>query len=638
MLLDEIIIVNYKSCKLVDFKLKANNPNIFIGLNDSGKSTVLKGIELLFNKINCSFNQEGNNKSDLSNSALNNDEFNSLFQDRNLPLLESYDSESIYVIGKLKITEDELYIYNDVELSNNLSWALENLFDGHIWIVRKINENSIETKILQHCNSDYSGILTATATDLNRFIRELNVTAEDIINSNQRGRFSNLEKIRAINAKLHLEFNWQDYKAAKRDLDIFPEFKYFDWNCSMEEITSIATGLMKDKINEFIQPIRITANENAQLAEVAINEEFNRIQTIISSVAPEIQSISSKIYFEVKERVSDIMVQKLQSDGLIHLDNQGEGLKRKIWFSLIKAKAENEDNNELKKYIWAFDEPETHLYPGAQRDFFDILKKLSESNVQTIISTHSTIFIDKAKTNYIFNTFKLEDGYTSLSYCDSIENIFESLKVKNSDFLFHDKFLIVEGDTEEFLIPALYKIYTERSFIEDNIQLINIEGKDKWRLNKDVLKAITEGFKKIENSMILLFDNDMSYEMDAIDKTENVFFVGKQDIEDSIEISLWTEIVNQFYGESFSVDNAFIQEVFDSVPVGAGIQSNKKFFKKLSSSLRAKWIDDGNDIDEFISIPEKGNESAEFILKIINHADHIPIKIKEAFDKLIGLN
>ena len=108
MLLEEIIIVNYKSCRLVDFKLKANNPNIFIGLNDCGKSTVLKGIELFFNKVNCSFNQEGNNKSDLSNSALNNAEFNSIFQDRNLPLLERYDSQSIYVIGKLKITEDEL--------------------------------------------------------------------------------------------------------------------------------------------------------------------------------------------------------------------------------------------------------------------------------------------------------------------------------------------------------------------------------------------------------------------------------------------------------------------------------------------------------------------------------------------------
>lgn len=638
MYLEELVIVNYKSCNLVDFKLKSDNPNIFIGLNDCGKSTILKGVELLFNKVNCSFNKEGNNKSDLSNSTLSQEEFINIFSERDLPVFEHYDENSIYVLGKLKIEENELDSFSEIELSNSLSWMLENLIDNSIWLVKKINSDNTIGYLALNVHQEYKQIYTDTAANLNRIKRDLNISPDDITNSNAAGRFSNLELIRAINSKLELERLWTEYKPSKSDSDIFPEFKYFDWNCSMEEITSIATGLMKDKIDEFILPIKETALEKAQLAEEAINEEFNRIQEIISSVAPEIQSIKSKIHFEVKEKVSDIMVQKLQSDGLIHLDNQGEGLKRKIWFSLIKAKAENVEQTGFKKYIWAFDEPETHLYPGAQREFFDILKVLSRGNVQTIISTHSTIFIDKANTNDILNTYKLESGYTKLSSCEDVESIFESLKVKNSDFLFHDKFLIVEGDTEQFLIPAFYKIYTGRSFIEDNIQLINIEGKDKWRLNKAILKAISEGFNKIEDSMILLFDNDMNYEMDGADKTENVFFVGKQDIEDSIQISLWTEIVNQFYGETFVIDDVFVQEVFDSVPEGAKVQSNKKFFKKLSASLRSRWIEEGNDVDEFVPIPDKGNESAEFILKVVNHTDHIPIRIRKAFDKLIALN
>lgn len=638
MYLEEVIIINYKSCKVVDFKLKENSPNIFIGLNDCGKSTLLKGIELLFNRVSCSFSQEGNNKSDLSNSTLDQEEFYAIFEDKNLPIFEEYENNSIYVLGKLKLQEDELDSFEGKDLSNSLSWMLENLIDNSIWLVKKINANSTIGYLAQNSNREYQNIYTETAAKLNVIKRELNITAEDIVNSNERGRFSNLELIRAINSKIELERFWIEYKLAKSDSEIFPEYKYFDWNCSMEEVISIATGLMKNKIEEFIQPIKVTAQENAQLAEDAINEEFNRLQEIISSVAPEIQSINSKIHFEVKEKVSDIMVQKLQSDGLIHLDNQGEGLKRKIWFSLIKAKSENVEQSGIKKHIWAFDEPETHLYPGAQRQFFDILKGLSRGNVQTLISTHSTIFIDKANTNDILNTYKLDSGYTNLSSCDGVESIFESLKVKNSDFLFHDKFLIVEGDTEQHLIPALYKIHTGRTFIEDNIQLINIEGKDKWRLNKGVLKAITAGFNKIENSIILLFDNDMSYEMDAIDKTENVFFVGRQDIEDSIAINLWTEIVNQFYNGSFEIDEPFIQVVFDSIPEGEKVPSNKKFFKKLSSSLKSKWINEGNNIDQFISIPDKGNESAEFILKVINNQDHIPTKIKEAFDKLISLN
>ncbi|GGF01663.1 Predicted ATP-dependent endonuclease of the OLD family, contains P-loop ATPase and TOPRIM domains [Chishuiella changwenlii] len=638
MYLEEVVIINYKSCKILDIKLKENNPNIFIGLNDCGKSTLLKGIELLFNKVNCSFSQEGNNKSDLSNSTLDQEEFVSIFEERNLPVFEEYDNTSIYVLGKLRLQENELDLFESIDLSNSLSWMLENLIDNSIWLIKKINANTSTGYLAQNSNNDYKHIYSETAAKLNIIKRELNITSDDITNSNALGRFSNLELIRAINSKIELERFWIEYKPAKSDSDIFPEYKYFDWNCSMEEVISIATSLMKDKIEEFIQPIKVTAQEKAQLAEEAINEEFNRIQETISSVAPEIQSINSKIHFEVKEKVSDIMVQKLQSDGLIHLDNQEEGLKRKIWFSLIKAKAERSEQSGIKNHIWAFDEPETHLYPGAQREFFDNLKGLSRGNVQTLISTHSTIFIDKANTNDILNTYKLESGYTNLSSCEDVESIFDSLKVKNSDFLFHDKFLIVEGDTEQYLIPALYKIYTGKTFIEDNIQLINIEGKDKWRLNKEVLRAITQGFNKIENSMILLFDNDMSFQMDAIDKTENVFFVGKQDIEDSIAIGLWTEIVNQFYDETLIINDSFIQTIFDSIPEGDNVQSNKKFFKKLSYALKTKWQEDGNDIDSFISIPDKGNESAEFILNVINHQEHIPVKIKEAFDKLISLN
>lgn len=638
MYLDSVAIFNYKSCRKLHFQLKPNNTNNFIGLNDSGKSSILKATEFLFNKPSCSFNKEGNNKSDLSNSTLTNEDFDAFFIENNIPTVENYSNSSIYVLGCLKFSENEIDEVLSLELTTSLGWAIENLYNESIWLLRKIDVNTTTSYLLLPSEKEHTHIFSATAAVLNGLRKELNITPEDISNANAAGRFSNLEIIRAINSKLKLENLWIEYKSGKNDAEVFPVYEYFDWNCSMDEINAIAASLMKDKINEFILPIKATAIQEAEKAEEAINQEFSSLKDTIASVAPEIEAITTKIHFDVKEKVSDIMVKKLQSDGLIHLDNQGEGLKRKIWFSLIKAKSERLGTNPFKKYIWAFDEPETHLYPGAQRDFFDILKKLSLGNVQTLISTHSTIFIDKAKTNDIYNVFKDLNGYTCFSYCEDIESIFESLKVKNSDFLFHDKFLIVEGDTEQFLIPKLYEIYTGRTFIEDNIQLINIEGKDKWKINKGVLKAITEGFKKIDDAMILLFDNDMSYQLDAVDKTENVFFVGNQDIEDSIDSEVWVEIINHFYNGVFKIDLNFVKQIKDSIPSGAGVQSNKKFFKKLEASLRAKWIEEGNDIDELILIPSKGTDSADFILEKLTQAKFIPDQIRLAFDKLISLN
>ena len=205
---------------------------------------------------------------------------------------------------------------------------------------------------------------------------------------------------------------------------------------------------MKDEIEVHLKPVKTQANESAKKAEKAINEKFGEISKIIKEVAKDVESINSKVYFDVREKISDIMVTKTFSDGPIHLENQGEGLKRQIWFSLIKAKADT-TTDSLNKFIWAFDEPETHLYPRAQREFFDTLNKISKGNVQTLISTHSTIFIDKSNLDKINSVIQEEGGYSTINSCEDVEAIHSSLNVKNSDFLFHDKFLIVEGDTEQ---------------------------------------------------------------------------------------------------------------------------------------------------------------------------------------------
>lgn len=48
MHLSKLIIVNYRSCKKVQIEFENNESNILIGINDSGKSSILKAAELLF--------------------------------------------------------------------------------------------------------------------------------------------------------------------------------------------------------------------------------------------------------------------------------------------------------------------------------------------------------------------------------------------------------------------------------------------------------------------------------------------------------------------------------------------------------------------------------------------------------------
>ncbi len=76
MYLSELIVINYRSCKLIEISLSNNEPNIFIGINDCGKTTLLKSIGLLLDdKPNYNYLRDNSSKKDFSNSPLNSDEF-----------------------------------------------------------------------------------------------------------------------------------------------------------------------------------------------------------------------------------------------------------------------------------------------------------------------------------------------------------------------------------------------------------------------------------------------------------------------------------------------------------------------------------------------------------------------------------
>ncbi len=633
MHIENITVFNYRSCRLLDLELSKENPNVFIGLNDSGKSTVLQAFDLLLgNKPKYSSYGEGSYKSDISNSPISIEQINAFLEVKDLPLF-GFADDSTLVIGKLVYSDEEAEKYSDLNLTTALKWSIECNASNILWIAKRYNNNRVQTYLISSESEEPLELWNVTQAIINNKVRELAVSNEDIENENRKGRFSNFEKIRAVYGKLNCSLKWVEYNFGKSDKDIFPSFNLFDWNTSLEEIITTANAIMQEEINEHITPIKKMASDSARKAEEAINQKFGEISSIIKEVAKEVEGISSKVHFDVKEKISDIMVTKTNSDGPIHLENQGEGLKRQIWFSLIKAKATTEAQGETK-FIWAFDEPETHLYPGAQREFFDILNKISIGNVQTLISTHSTIFIDKSNLNKINSVKKENNGYTEINFCKDIDSIFLSLNVKNSDFLFYNRFLIVEGDTEQYLIPQLYELYAGKSLIGDNIQLLNIQGKNKWNENKRIIDKVLGDFKKSEDQIIFLFDNDMSFEIGRGVITENMFFVGDQDIEDSIDNKVWLNILNDYYQDVLKFNLEEINSWKEEVVKNAKCNDYEKFYPILKKKIKDKCENLDIDYDSVKKIPFKGAESAEFLLKFIITQNEIPEKIKKAFDKL----
>lgn len=643
MFLQELIIANYRSCKEVELTFSKDEPNVFIGINDCGKTTILKALGLLLDD-KPSFNsvRDSSSKKDFSNSPLTEEQFNTLLAKKKLPLIPYSENQTI-VIGKFVIEEKDIDDSNEGAYSNQFLWAVENAKEDTIWVARIFQSNSpqvttfLMTEDVIAAGADKGMELwSSNATELNKKMKEHDVTADDVKNVNETGRFSNLEKVRAIYSKLTLSNCWSVFKFEKGDKAVFPTFRYLDWNSSLEDIKKTATDAMAAKIESHIKPLKAQANTTARDVEAEINKQLEGLKDSIGATLPNITAIKTKVNINVQETVTDILINKLNGDGDIHIELQGEGVKRQIWFALIKtgAMASIASGMTNKKFIWAFDEPETHLYPSAQRQFFEIIKDVSKANVQSLISTHSTVFIDKSKLKTIRSVALKEDSYTEYCECASIDAIFESLELRNSDFLFYDRFLVIEGDTEFHLIPALYKLYIGNSLEDDNIQLINLTGKNKWLDGKKALENVLRGFKKSFDYVIYLFDADMSFELGAEGKTDKMFFAGKQDIEDSVSNEVWIDFVKEVTANKITLTTDEVQALKDNIPGNVAGSKEQKFYSALEKLIKSRLNAlDGEPVTWSV-LPTKGNELAQLLLKYVTSIDRISPKIKSAFDKL----
>jgi hypothetical protein len=107
-----------------------------------------------------------------------------------------------------------------------------------------------------------------------------------------------------------------------------------------------------------------------------------------------------------------------------------------------------------KRFFWCFDERNSFISP-TQRDFFyNTIKQTTSANVQSVISTHSTIFVDKTIVKVLIKSI----WWSYQFKYNSVDDIFWSLRLKNSDFYSLDKFIVVEECRRRVWFPHCFKL------------------------------------------------------------------------------------------------------------------------------------------------------------------------------------
>lgn len=581
MYLKRLGVVNYKSCRDLVIDLEKDIPTTLIGINDSGKSAILKAIGLLLDP-KPSFNVVGigRSTSDVSNTPISVQDYASIFAGFEVPILPGLETHSI-IIGEFVPEEDELDASFSEQASNQLKWSIESRSKKTILILRAFDNDDPGGRyfICLGENKDISELWNKKDKELQTLRKEEGLTDQDIQNDNKKGRFASLEIIRALYTKKGHEPTWSEAPSfAKDDLRLFPEFRYIDWNTSLTDIAKLANDVMRGKIENEKAKLINEANTLSASATLEVNSEFEKLTRELTADLPNISGIKAQVSFSITEAISDIVINKKTGDGDIRLESQGEGVKRQIIFAFLKwaSKQKSGIKGGIKNLIWCFDEPEAHLYPAAQRDLFKIINDLAKTNYQVLLGTHSTVFVDRVHLDYL-KRIELIEKYSKLFSCSGVDDVHAALSVRNSDVLFFNKFLVVEGESEEILIPHFYKVFFDRTLEEDNIKLIPLGGCTDYKRNKDIFDGILRNYNLVDTTVHYILDTDTQ------ETGANVYLVGHCDLEDVFPDSLWKRLLIEHCGVSWE-DSHFLtlRGKLDKT------QKNKKFHELLKAGVSSE--------------------------------------------------
>ena len=213
----------------------------------------------------------------------------------------------------------------------------------------------------------------------------------------------------------------------------------------------------------------------------------------ISNLIPEIQRVITR---NPEGKLTALINEK--GGKIINIENSSSGTKQLVTILIGLF-------SYPKNSLFLIEEPEIHLHARAQRSIFHLLKKICiERESQSIITTHSTIFSevsDNANT-YLIRRNAIGSTIILLENNYELKTIKQALGYENTDLFGYNGLLIIEGDSEERIIPLLLTEFNI-DFVKHGIKMYNAGGSGKiTRIEK-----LVEYLKDSDVSTFFILDN-----------------------------------------------------------------------------------------------------------------------------------
>lgn len=475
MYLNKVKVKNYRSLKDVKLVLDKENgtPNLslIIGKNNSGKTSLLKIMKKMI----------------AEDRKLSWDDFNIQYRKEIHNILISEEEGNEENIEGIIL---DLYMeYDDNDDLNNILPLMLDLDMGNNIVVVEFRCQPIIHKIEELRNlvndtelKEYRKFSDFMQENLNKYF-ETNVYARgydyesceltDAIEKLDSSIVKKIINITGISAKRDTSNNEKDHTLSQIAAKYYENFSdEEDKIRSLREEVSKTDGVLNKEYNKLFKDVI---------------DDFRNFGNFLNG--EENVNIHSKM--DVSKLLKGNTVFSYQYDeedlpenynGLGYMNLLGIIFEVKACFQKFR-----QDSNRSKINILYIEEPEAHTHPQLQYVFIKNIGKLIENekdnlNVQTIITTHSSHIVSQCKfedTNFFI---KENNNVQIKSYAD-LENLYKNerevfefvkkyITLSRAEIFFADKLILIEGDTERILLPAMME-RVDKNNEEDALPLLS---------------------------------------------------------------------------------------------------------------------------------------------------------------------
>ncbi|MFA4974094.1 MAG: ATP-dependent endonuclease [bacterium] len=563
MKLTHLRIQNFRSCR--DISLELGGIHALVGANNSGKSSVLRALDLLFNPSTKLLNEESFWNKDTSLEIRVEAIFSDLTETEKVALGPYLKADGTFHMARSARmgakSEDSEFDSEQDEDKIGIGQHYKKPIPEPEWLQEsKINGKNI---------AEWWKIKDQLVVDGTKFIAE--ATKKPGV---EEWKEKVKEFISAHAEKIPMEDAWIDNPKGYANV-LKGTLPFFVLVPAVRDVTEESKGTKSSPFGKLLYAILDSVTQDKKekidriLGEVA--KQMNRSGgeervPLIAETEKQLNVLLNdffagcdlEIEFETPTLEVLLSAPKLYvDDGFRNaVENKGHGLQRAIIFTILRRYAEHmisAGDGRKRNIILAVEEPELYMHPQAQRTVRQVFRKISEGGDQVLFSTHSSLLVDVAYFDEIIRLESIvesDDGKkTAISKAWQLpmSKMIEDLEIRKPNLkgkitaesmrdhyshaynprrnegFFASKIILVEGVTEEYSLPIYADVLSNCAFDPQGISVVECGG-------KGPMDRLFRIFNELHIPCYILFDYDRNNkEKNVIDKSKELLALAGED-------------------------------------------------------------------------------------------------------------